>query len=295
MFVARPPFGYDGIRPTLKRVAKGVLSGEEADIDNPWWLSGEYAKKIKKDLGGYAYVPDWVDGAERAAYLKAFGDHALKARADAWRMHNRMPQMFNTFVENPRHPGSFTDPVGIRNLKYIPPMEKGRQMIDFVNGVGGNIGVPKTKTLGETGSIVDGGLSKFGVTTTSDWFDLHPLSRHKDRLIPRLQQEWHKNIYMPIYRFADRLHGVANGLRYDTKALKQLAEKYKNDPYETEMLDLDMFPRIGVRRHIGDAVYNFEKWLKRMPTPSFKFLKKLDDKLVNLEVGDVTGGRPVLM
>lgn len=296
LFVAKPPVGYDGVRRTLKRIAKGVLSGEKAEIDNPWWLNGEYAEGIKDKLSIYAYVPDWVGDAERTAYLKAFGDHAIKARADAWRMHNRIPQMFNTFVPNPRHPGSFTDPVGIKNLKYIPPMEEGRNMVDFVNSSGGGIGRPKIKILGETGSIEDGGLSKFGVTTTSDWFDLHLLSRPSDRLIPRLQREWHKNIHMPIWRFADRLYGVASDLRYDTKAIKQLAEKYKNDPYEMEMLDPDLFPRTGVRRHIGDAIYNFEKWLKRVSSPpSFKFLKKLDDKLVNLEVGDVTGGRPVLM
>jgi hypothetical protein len=63
-----------------------------------------------------------------------------------------------------------------------------------------------------------------------------------------------------------------------------------------EMFDPDIFPQSGIKRMIGDGLFGLSKKVaKAGSTPSFKFLKGLDEKLAKMEVGDITGGKPFLV
>lgn len=291
-YVAKPPIGYDGIKDAAERWVRGIASGKKADIDNPWWFNSSNAKRLQD----YAFVPDVVQGAEREQYLQQFGEHALEARADAWRMHNLIPQKFNTFTPNPRHPGSFTDIEGIRRLKYLPPQIEGKAQIDFVNSVGGDVGVPEITNLGN--GIPDAGtqIKRFGITTTSDWFDLHPFSRESDKLIPRfIKPIWNRYVAGPLRYDSKWMKKVADRLRYDNKEIKSYLEQIKDDAYAQDMFDPDMFPTTGIRRKIGDVFDSMSRSFSRAANPKFKFLKPLEEKMANLEVGDITGGKPFLI
>lgn len=290
-YVSKPPIGYDGIKNAIIRQIRGVLSGKKADIENPWWFNSDNAKRLES----YAYVPDGVSEAEKAAYLKQFGEHALEARTDAWRMHNLIPQKFNTFTNNPKHPGSFTDVEGIKRLKWIPQQIKGTQQIDFINSAGGNIGTPEIINLGAGISDKDVLIQKFGVTTTSDWFDLHPFSRQGDRLIPRIIKPiWKKYISDPIYTDYRLINKFSNHLKYNNVGIKDYLSKANE--YELEMFDPDMFPATGIKRWVGEVFGEIaNKMKKASKIPEFRFLKPLEDKIATLEVGDITGGKPFLM
>ena len=292
-YAAKPPIGYDGIGDAVERWVRGVASGKSANIDNPWWFNNSSAKQLQD----YAYVPETVQGIEREQYLQQFGEHALEARTDAWRMHNLIPQKYNTFTPNPRHPGSFTDVEGIKRLRYIPPQTEGTPQVDFVNSVGGNVGIPEITNLGN--GIPDAGtqIKRFGVTTTSDWFDLHPFSREGDRLIPRFVKPlWDKHIAAPILNDAKWMKKMADRFKYDDAEIKTYLSQNKDNEWAMEMFDPDMFPTTGGRRKIGDVFETLSNGFKKAARiPEFKFLKPLEDKMANLEAGDITGGKPFLV
>lgn len=290
-YVSKPPIGYGGVKDAVKRQIKGVLSGKKADIDNPWWFNSESAKQLEN----YAYVPDYITEIEKREYLKQFGKHALEARADAWRMHNLIPQKFNTFTENPRHPGSFTDIEGIRKLKWIPPQVQGEPQVDFVNSVGGNVGIPTITNLGA--GIPDKGViaQNFGVTTTSDLFDLHPFSRTADKLRPRIINPiWNNYILKPTHKMTHKIYKAVDPLRYDVKAGNDWLSQ-AND-MEVDFFDPDMFPKKGISRYIGDVIAETtDKINDVVRLPKFKSLESIENRMSNLEVGDITGGKPFLV
>lgn len=188
LYASKAPIGYDGMWPAAKRIAEGVLSGRRADIENPFWFNNESAKTLAE----YAFIPKNVSEAEKALYLKNFGQRALKARADIWRMYNRLPQKYNTFIESEKYSGAYTAPEDIKALKWVPFPDEKVDPGDFVNSVGGNVGLPEITKLGK--GMPDMGYTgkEFGVTVLSDKWDLHPFSRPNDRLISRLQRGYNK-------------------------------------------------------------------------------------------------------
>jgi hypothetical protein len=205
-------------------------------------------------LQEYAYVPDYIQGAEREQYLKEFGERALRARTDMWRMYNRMPQKYNTFVPSERHPGAYTAPEDIKSLKWIPTPNESVNGVDFVNSVGGNTGRPIVTNLGR--GIPDGEnvLSKeFGVTTVSDLWDLHPFSRSGDRVIDRLQRGWNKTIGNTLNNYSKKVKRLSENLKYDNKEIEKWIAANKDDEFAMDIFDPNMFPNTGWRRKFIQA------------------------------------------
>ena len=262
VYASKAPVGYD-FGDMIGRLAEGVASGKRADIENPFWFNPENEIALQT----YAYVPKDVPLEEAARYRTEFGKHALRARADAWRMHNKLPQKYHTFTPNERHPGTWTDLEGIANLEYIPPQIEGKDQIDFVNSVGGNIGQPEITNLGGGIPDADATFQKYGVSTTSDWFDLHPFSRPSDRISARLErkflpQGYRQKIGNPLFTKASRL--LDWGESHNSKLATKIADK---------MFDIS----------------------DKSEKPLFGLLESLDKKMAKFEVGDLTGGSPFLV
>lgn len=264
LYVAKPPIGYDGIQPAVKRWAKGILSGKEADIDNPWWFTEEYADQLA------TYAPfDYMFHPEK---MDTWVQHALEARADAWRMYNKIPQKYNTFTPNPRHPGSFTDNKGIENLAFIDEQLANTPQTDFINSSGGNVGIPEIKILDRQ---LNGNTERaFGVTTTSDRFDLYPFSRDQDKLRKRfIYPIWSKYVSDPLNNTANKIKRISDRFKYN-----------------------NAIATTGLKRKIGNALESTSNKIQNSAKmPEFKFLKPLEDKLANFEVSDLTGGKPFLV
>lgn len=196
VYVSKAPVGYDGKKEALKYFTEGVLSGRPADIENPWWYNGNTAKALQE----YAThnLPANLQGKELDKYLLDEGQKALRARTDIWRMYNHIPQKYGTFTPSEMHPGAWTAEQDIRGLKYIPEQVAGDSQIDFVNSVGGNIGIPTIRKLGWGRTQADQ-FKEWGLTTTKDWWDLHPFSRPKDRIIHKyVQPAYRKFIGKPL-------------------------------------------------------------------------------------------------
>lgn len=287
LYVAKPPIGYDGIQPAVKRWAKGILSGKEADIDNPWWFTEEYADQLA------TYAPfDYMFHPEK---MDTWVQHALEARADAWRMYNKIPQKYNTFTPNPRHPGSFTDNKGIENLAFIDEQLANTPQKDFINSSGGNVGIPEIKILDRQ---LNGNTERaFGVTTTSDRFDLHPfrsgVHTFRNRYVKPI---WEKYVSDPLYHTAYNVEKISNLFKYNNKEINAWLAKNKNNPSAMDMFSPDMFPETGLKRKIGNALESVSNKIQNSAKmPEFKFLKPLEDKLANFEVSDLTGGKPFLV
>lgn len=201
-YVSKAPIGYGGKKEALQYFIEGVLSGRPADIENPWWFNGNSAKALQeypeKAMPEYFLRGDYDD------YLSDFGHRALRARTDMWRMYNHIPQKYNTFTPSKLHPGAWTAEQDIRDLGFIPQQIEGRNQLDFVNSVGGNIGKPEIQKLGHGRTPADQ-WKEWGVTTTSDWFDLHPLSRPGDRIIEKyIQPTFRKFIGRPLERITGK-------------------------------------------------------------------------------------------
>lgn len=289
VYVSKAPVGYDGIKQAISRGIDGILSGKPADIDNPDWFNN---KENMEKLTEYAKIPDNLKGKELQNYLNNFGEHALKARADIWRMYNHIPQKYNTFTPNELHPGAFTDKQGIENLTQIPPQIDGKKQVDFVNSVGGNIGVPYIKQLPTENNLV---YKTFGTTTTNDLFDLHPFSRDNDRLIPRVVKPLYKKyIGRHLQNLGDNVYRLSNNLIYDNDKINKWMDTA--DEFSVEMFDPDAFPNPNkLKLNIGRKALSLSDKIKKAANPSFEFLKPLEDKVAKYEVGRLIGSNPVLV
>ena len=292
VFASKAPIGYGGIGKAAKEIAEGVLSGRRANIKNPTWFNSNSAKQLQD----FAYVPDYIQGAEREQYLRDFGERALKARTDMWRMYNRLPQKYNTFSPSKRHPGAYTASEDIEALKWVPQPDERYYGVDFVNSVGGNTGKPTVTELGR-GIPDEGEISKkFGVTTVSDLWDLHPFSRPDDRIISRLQRTWNKAVRRPLNKIGDKIWKMSGNHLYDANEIKEYIDANKNDEFAMEMFDPDMFPRVGIRRKIGELLRKEAENIRHdAKVPKFDFLKPIDKKVADFEIGRLINGRPIMV
>jgi hypothetical protein len=171
IYSARVPIGYN-MSDTPERLAKSILSGKTPDINHVWW----------EDLTPEE-ISDMIPYAPNA-------ERALKARTDAWRMYLGFPQKHNTFTPIAKHPGYWTDIEGIKNLESGWDFHFNKNNKDIINGVGGNIGIPKLKTVGKNSN------SKFFVLTFDDTWDLHPF---RDKKLPK------SKMFKPIKERLDNL------------------------------------------------------------------------------------------
>lgn len=100
IYYSKSPVSYSGIRNTLKNTTKGILSGKDADINNPLWIQNGNKERLENYLKE-AYFKN-IDNKEIA-------QHALEARTDAWRMRMKIPQKYNTFTPIEGIENTYTD------------------------------------------------------------------------------------------------------------------------------------------------------------------------------------------
>lgn len=294
LYITRSPVGYNNIMYDTERWIRSIFSGKKANIENPTWAKN--SEIIKGMFEQFAYIPENLKKTPAInKYIQNFADHAYKARVDAWRMYNRLPQKYDTFTPNLKHPGTFTDVEGINTLKFIPPQIPGRMQYDFVNGSGGYIGIPEIKSLGNKK------LGKYnmewGLTTTKDRFDLNPFERQEDRLSTRVRKVYTKNISDLIYKLTNKMRKISDNLQYDSEEINAYLAAHKDDPLIREIFEPDMFPnKSRIKRGIGEWLYDLQWKLGKYQTYSDpKFLKWLDNKVANIEVSDITGGKPFVV
>lgn len=254
VFASRAPLGYDNVGKTLMQVGKRILSGARSDIETPTWFNDEFRKTLESFA--HSIPPSERNTIVGQRFKDWFGDHASKARFDAWRMYNKLPQKYNTFTPNPKHPGTFTDVEGLDHVRWVP-IPRNNITYDFINTSGGMVNA-KTRILGDW-QFGGGKPKRFGVLSTSDVFDLHPFSRPENKLRQRLNMRI-RNLTSSIWESADKL-------KNSDSALKQSVGKYFDD--------------------IGERIWSIGNKIR-----DAKFLKPLEDKLSRLEVGDVTGAQP---
>ena len=162
IYYNKEPFGYTDQVQTVKAIAKDYITGKDRSYMDPPWE-------------GYL-----LDGGQSAKN---------KARIDAWKMYNKFPQRYDTFVPSEKYPGSFTAKKDIDELKLVAGMYPDNVIksfktntpikygdVDFVNGSGGNVNSTAT---GLFSGNVEGKQIYGGMVQTQDLWDLHPLQdRH---------------------------------------------------------------------------------------------------------------------
>ena len=157
VYYNRKPQGYDNPLQTVKQITKDYITGKQRDIDEAPW---------EEDL-----------------VLSPRG----MARADAWRMYNRFPQKYNTFIKNVD--GTYTAQKDIDDIKLLPNGQDFHEALqqskllgkpfnyvayDFVNGAGGNVN-SQVKYIDQImpSSNKSGTITR-GIVQNSDVWDLNP-------------------------------------------------------------------------------------------------------------------------
>lgn len=281
-----PPIGYDHPVQRAKAVLKGVASGKKADIENAPWIENL----------------NWVDLAEEygipAEYFK-------QARIDAWRMHNRLPQKYNTFIPSNTVLGAYQP--NLRAIKDNPDIDrllryniKYPEGIDIVNGSGGNVG---SVTLDNFFGDVNDTLKPYsGIMKYEDVWDLHPFSRKGDGFTNKVIRPLTLNVANKLSRgvtsIGNKLYWLSMIDKQKTKAFREAIKRGEQDALDAYydsgddvIYKLDT-PRLAdfihnAKNKIEEAIYKGELKL----TKSFPF-RKLDEKMKNFEVGSITGGKP---
>ncbi len=159
VYYNRKPWGYDNPLQTVKYITKDYITGKQRDIDETHWE--------KNFVRRYPTIG--------------------KARADAWRMYNRFPQKYNTFIKNVD--GTYTAQKDIDAIKMLidnPEFHKALQQSkllgkpfnyvarDFVNGAGGDVN-SQVKYIDQImpSSNKSGTITR-GIVQNSDVWDLNP-------------------------------------------------------------------------------------------------------------------------
>ena len=291
------PLGYDHPFQRGKAVLKGILSGKKADIDNAPWIKNTDWEEMAKDYG----IP--------AEYFK-------QARIDAWRMHNLMPQKYNTFAPSNILIGGYqpnlaaiqNNPDIARQLwKNIGPNPKvspdglsNWSGTDIVNGAGGNVGDVYIDSF--FGDPLDIRMPFSGVMRYQDVWDLHPFSRKDDKFTNKVIRPFTLGV---ANRLSNGVNAIGNRLYHLSMVDKQKTKAFREALKRREQDALDIYADTGedfiykwdapklaanIRNatvKTSEAIFKGEEKL----TKSAPF-RKLDKKMENFEVGDLTGGKP---
>lgn len=195
-------------------------------------------------------------------------DIAGQARIDAWRIYNHLPQKYNTYIKN-------LDGTYSYDLSRIPKelQVNSRSHSDFITGSGGGL-------QGNAGVILDAlpDGTMYELRTIKDVWDAHPFSRTNNQ-------------------FSDVLGRKINEVvRGKQDSIQKLREKLWDKgifgmPYKgmlpklTSPLDraLNRFRMKDFSSSITEAV------------KGIRGMKKLDEILARVEVGNITGGTPFTM
>ena len=279
LYVNRIPFTYEGLPQLAKDMAKSILSGDTPDINAyPSWYNESVIQQLSE-----LYKPYGLSGED-----------VIKARDDAFRLYLKFPQRSGTFTPyiNDIYPKQtnriFTDKNGVSKLKEIPKQIIGNPQLDFVNSVGGGIGVPRIDIIDTFGD------KTYGITRTSDVWDLHPFSREKDRFIGKVIRPTYNKIIKPIIEVPyNKLRKLSQNISYDNQAIKDYIAKHPEE-MEFGFFEPDMFPSKHYK--LGQTIKRVnDKVLEPLLYPEFekiKWLKRLDDKIANFEIGRLVGAEP---
>lgn len=277
IYMSKAPFGYS-FGDTPKKVIKGVLSGKTPDIDNPEWFNDETIKKILPNITNET--------------INTYGKHALKARDDAWRKYLKLPERWGIFTENSNYPGTFTDVQGIENLKgmEIPPQIKGNYQYDFVNSSGGNVGIPVIHDYKDdvTNKI-------YGITTTTDIWDLHPFRKEGNTLLNKITNKNLKRDLAIQNGISSILEGSEFLLKHNIKKARQFVKNNNIDTsfgIEDNIINKFQYPENSIRYKLGTKVKFLSNELNNLYDKRYNWIKPLSDKLSNFEVGKLVGAKP---
>lgn len=291
------PLGYENPVQRGKAVLKGILSGKKADIDNAPWI---------KDI-------DWEEMAEDYGIPT---EYFKQARIDAWRMYNRLPQKYNTFIPSNTVLGAYQPNLAAiknnpniyrqlwRNIVPNPRVSKYASNdwsgVDIVNGSGGNVGDVYIDTF--FGDPLDVNKPFSGVMRYQDVWDLHPFSRKHNEFTNTVIRPLTLGIANKLSRgvndISNRLYRLATIDRQKTKLFREALKRGEEaaldvyaDSGEDVIYKWDT-PKLAkaiskANIKISDAIFKGEeKFTKSLP------FKMLDKKMKTFEVGNLTGGKP---
>ena len=116
-------------------------------------------------------------------------------------MQDLMHGDYNTFVKNKNYPGAYTALDDINTLGTVPENAE----FDFVNSAGGMTGKQIDTILGEEKYIpeLNEMPAKFGITTISDRWDLHPFSIYDNQLTPKVKRAYGKHIFPKLNKISN--------------------------------------------------------------------------------------------
>ncbi len=299
------PLGYDHVWQRAKAVTKGIASGKKADIENAPWIKDTDWEKAAKEYG----IP--------TEYFK-------QARIDAWRMHNLMPQKYNTFAPSNTLIGAYQPNLKAikdnpdiakqlwANVQNNPNVDKyalanisdaNYSGIDIVNGSGGNVGNVDIDTF--FGDPINIRSPFSGVMRYKDVWDLHPFSRKDDKFTNKVIRPLTLGIANKlsggVNRIGNRLYHLAMIDKQKTKAFREALKRGEQDAIDAYMdTGEDVIykwdtPKLAKNIHkatvkTSEAIFKGEEKL----TKSAPF-RKLDKKMETFEVGDLTGGKPFIV
>ena len=291
------PLGYDHPIQRGKAVLKGIASGKKADIENAPWIKDTDWEEMAKTYG----VP---------------AEDFKQARIDAWRMHNLLPQKYNTFApsntligayqpnlkaikDNPDIAKQLWKNIGA-NPKISPDAVGDWSGLDIVNGAGGNVGDVYVENF--FGDPLNIRMPFSGVMRYQDVWDLHPFSRKGDEFTNKVIRPMTLGIANRlaggVNRIGNRLYHYAMIDKQKTKAFREALKKGEQDAldvyvdtgenfvYKWDTPDLAKKIRNATIKTSEGILKGEEKLTSSAP------FKAIDKKMKKFEVGNITGGKP---
>ena len=299
LYITKAPFSYDGAGTALKTYTKNILTKNKSQM----LLESKYPDWDK--TVDWKYVGDSYGGID--------ADVVRKARIDAYRLYNLMPQKYDTFVKSPSYLNTYTAKRDVDNLTTFPiPLFYGNDtsvikydnpglMRDFVNSSGGIMGYDISNVNHTTSPEARIGKT-FGLMTTKDRWDLNPFEMGGIlNSFPQLSK--------PFILYNNLKRDVSTGFRkagdylyINAKAYRNYLDKYKSRFGQAQLdedYDLDLlpsqydFPNKGLKLKIGQQLQKLA--YKTEPKTRYdegKLYKKINDRFAKFEVGDFTTSKP---
>lgn len=254
-YYAISPVGYGNVSQKSRAWIKSMLTGKYPDIENPQWLNNSGLTELEEYIHPIVQNPNAL---------------VTQARVDAWRIYNKLPQKYNTFIK--RADGSYYYDLNkikkLTNNTMVPYRPEG-QMIDYLGSAGGRVNINPVYSKSFMTDPVDKTLTTTtnGIDIMSDVWDLHPFNGDKYNFANRIINAYASNIVPKIQnirRFLFDKNVVGMNARY---------------PFSRYVSRLE-------NRTLNSLRYTI---------PFEKFIYNISDKLKNFEVGTVSGGKPFLV
>lgn len=231
-------------------------------------------------------------------------------------MHNKLPQKYNTFIPSNTVLGAYQP--NLRAIKDNPDIAKQLWKnigpnpkvspdglddwsgIDIVNGAGGNVGDVYIDSF--FGDPLNIRIPFSGIMRYKDVWDLHPFSRKGDKFTNKVIRPFTLGV---ANRLSNGVNAIGNRLYHLSMIDKQKTKAFREALKRGEQDALDVYADTG-----ADFIYKWDapKLAKNIRNATVKTseaifkgeekltksapFRKLDNKMENFEVGDLTGGKP---